>query len=811
MSFCVSIGLIRVLTLRVSGRKDHCVGWNRRNGERMDKRRARVAARGTQERWKRAVAVMLTGVLSFEAAFGNGLSTAFASPLGTDVENLESVQVIQGDELQDLVLTEESTNPDQTDNSQEPELESEPEDVRTEAWDWTGDTTHLMLMADNLVIDYGAVQELLNTTDQDAEKDAEPEEGAEGTDPLDLLPEQLPASVDLSFSLDSAVQGDTSDQEAETTDVPASLIAGDYFTVKLPDGVTLQDTDQPIDIFELDENDEPTTVRIATAEAQDEGTALKVTLTEPEDLAIDQTDQAVDQVESTDQTEQTITSTRSDVELSVSLESSLLAEDDAELIWALQTSSDDEADTQEAKLTLPAAAKLIEQLGIELPMVEEAEEESTTEETTEETSEEQADAASQTDVTYEPVGNASGSASLTMNWYDNNDSGNKRPGTDAVAQGLSLTFSLDGGDPLPLNEENAEKYFDMSEDAIARLFSVKETGVGTYTATASGLYTQVKDSNGITHNVTWTLSSAAEPEGYHRTQGEDGILNFQLLATSTYTIVAKVGEEKLSMGPAPASDFVVIDGTDNEVPLSVVNKQPGWTGTWDAESGTYKLTAPAYGLDGLPIEYGLTYTPETPGPTPGDGYTVTYDNAASANHGSSTTAVYDGGTATILRVGTTTFTATKQWLDAGNKQGKRPKDDDTITFTLWRYSSNGDTAANAAQVTDAAGNFVTLTAKVEDVTKNNAIDLGALLASQYPGLTLEKYDNDGYAYYYGIREESSFANYTTVYGSVADDGQTATDTAPNYTNIPQKNRGRIIALCRPTSYRSNMWTIPQID
>ena len=639
-----------------------------------------------------------------------------------------------------------------------------------------------MLMADNLVIDYDAVQELLNTTDQDAEKGAEPEEGVEGTDPLDLLPEQLPDSVDLSFSLDSAVQGDTSDQEAETTDVPASLIAGDYFTVKLPDGVTLQDTDQPIDIFELDENDEPTTVRIATAEAQDEGTALKVTLTEPEDLAIDQTDQAVDQVESTDQTEQTITSTRSDVELSVSLESSLLAEDDAELIWALQTSSDDEADTQEAKLTLPAAAKLIEQLGIELPMVEEAEEESTTEETTEETSEEQADAAPQADVTYEPVGNASGSASLTMNWYDNNDSDDKRPEAGALKESLSLTFSLDGGDPLPLNEENAQKYFGMDRDALAKLFSVTSTGVGTYTATASGLYTKVEDSNGTTHTVTWTLSSAAAPGGYYRTQGEAGSLNFQLLGTSTYTIVAKVGEEKLSMGSAPVSDFVVIDGSDNEVPLSVVNKQPGWKGVWDAESGTYQLTAPAYDLDGLPIEYGLTYAPETTNPTPDDTYTVTYDNAASANHGSSTTAVYDGGTATILRVGTTTFTATKQWLDAGDKQGKRPVGKE-ITFTLWRYSSNpisDDTAANAAQVTDAAGNFVTLTANVTE--ENDSIDLGALLASQYPGPTLEKYDNDGYAYYYGIREESSFANYTTVYGSVADDGQTATDTAPNYTD-----------------------------
>lgn len=131
-------------------------------------------------------------------------------------------------------------------------------------------------------------------------------------------------------------------------------------------------------------------------------------------------------------------------------------------------------------------------------------------------------------------------------------------------------------------------------------------------------------------------------------------------------------------------------------------------------------------------------------------------------------------------MGTTTFDATKQWLDASDKQHKRPSGDDTITFTLWRYSSNGDTAANAAQVTDAAGNFVTLTAKVEKVTKDNAIDLGALLTAQYPKLTLEKYDNDGYAYYYGIREESSFANYTTVYGSVSEDGQTTTDTSPNY-------------------------------
>lgn len=41
-----------------------------------DNRSSRPAS--PREGWRRAMAVMLTGVLSFEAAFGNGLSTALA-------------------------------------------------------------------------------------------------------------------------------------------------------------------------------------------------------------------------------------------------------------------------------------------------------------------------------------------------------------------------------------------------------------------------------------------------------------------------------------------------------------------------------------------------------------------------------------------------------------------------------------------------------------------------------------------------------------------------------------------------------------
>lgn len=715
-----------------------------------EKNPGRVKGHG---RARRGVSLALAAVLTFEALFNSGVTVALADALNGDTLQEEGVtQTAQPNVADDVTTGDTAADP-----------------VAVDAWDWTGRADNVALASDGITLDADALAAAVaaaQASDQDGAADA-----ATAADALRaLLPETIDATLDLALTLDPAADG--ADTGNHTVVIP-----GDTLVVRLPEGVTASGA--TTDVYQLDAAGSPTTIKVAEAAPSQDGTSLTLTFVEPVDPATGSTYYVGTPTEGTVPAadaagKRQLEKIDASVALEVSVSSALLADEASELGWTLQTSSADETVKQETVLALPGLGELAAQLGIEAPTAAPA--------GSADPAPVADDPAPQADLTYEPAGNASGSASLTMNWYDNNDSGNKRPGTDAVAQGLSLTFSLDGGDPLPLNEENAEKYFGMSADAIAGLFSVKETGVGTYTATASGLYTQVEDSNGNTHNVTWALSSDAAPDGYHRTQGEDGSLNFQLLTTSTYTIVAKVGEEKLSTDSAPASDFVVIDGSGSKVPLSAVNEQPGWEGVWDAESGTYKLTAPAYGLDGLPIEYGLTYAPETPNPTPGDGYTVSYDNAASTNHGSSTTAVYDGGTATILRVGTTTFTATKQWLDAGDKQGKRPKDDATITFTLWRYSSNGDTAANAAQVTDAAGNFVTLTAKVEDVTNNNAIDLGALLASQYPGLTLEKYDNDGYAYYYGIREESSFANYTTVYGSVAEDGQTATDTAPNYTD-----------------------------
>ena len=106
------------------------------------------------------------------------------------------------------------------------------------------------------------------------------------------------------------------------------------------------------------------------------------------------------------------------------------------------------------------------------------------------------------------------------------------------------------------------------------MVSVTQAGVGTYSVVLSNLYSAVVDENGETKQVTWDYSFS--DNDYFGSKDDDGNLCFQLLGTSTYTIVAKVGEEKLSTGSAPASDFVVIDGSGNKVKLADVNKRPGW-------------------------------------------------------------------------------------------------------------------------------------------------------------------------------------------------------------------------------------------
>ena len=329
--------------------------------------------------------------------------------------------------------------------------------------------------------------------------------------------------------------------------------------------------------------------------------------------------------------------------------------------------------------------------------------------------------------TYTPDTTNAESKTYTLTWADNNS--NERPGANELKAALSLTFSIDGAKPVVLTAETAQAYFGITAEEFAEMFDVVDPSLGTTKVTTAPLFTSVTDRSGKTYAITWNL--ACSLEGYHAAKTEGGFV-LQVLNKYTFKVEAKTGEEGFDTlfaegGPLYNLAFGCTQEGVGEWPVSGLSdkmNEHGWSVIWSTgeagdNTGTYTLTAPAYDAGGNPIEYFLTDGTNPPEIAIEEGYEFSYDNAESANHGSDTSAAYPGGTLTVTRVDTTTLDATKMWLDGGNRQLESGEEE--ITFTLWRYSSNGQTAANASQVTDESGNFVTIMGKISEVTGQDGV------------------------------------------------------------------------------------------
>lgn len=151
---------------------------------------------------------------------------------------------------------------------------------------------------------------------------------------------------------------------------------------------------------------------------------------------------------------------------------------------------------------------------------------------------------------------------------------------------------------------------------------------------------------------------------------------------------------------------------------------------------------------------------------------------------------------TLRHMGTTTFDATKAWLDDDNQEN-RP----ATRFTLWRYANNGTagaTTASQVQLTNKESGTLEYASISLDAKSETTVDLGDLLASTYQDVgSLPKYDPDGYPYIYALREESAPAGYEIVYGSVDGSGN-VTDTAPNYQD-PNGDPVTLTGKARPST------------
>lgn len=150
-------------------------------------------------------------------------------------------------------------------------------------------------------------------------------------------------------------------------------------------------------------------------------------------------------------------------------------------------------------------------------------------------------------------------------------------------------------------------------------------------------------------------------------------------------------------------------------------------------------------------------------PEAGDYFAIGYDNGEVPNYGDATNAVYGGGTVKLTLTGFREWNAAKVWLDDGDKSS-RP---DTV-FELWRYRAD-QPYSTASLVRDDSG----LPVEIDPVPAEGDPNKYIL---QIDGLP--KYDAEGYAYLYVVREYlegDTASRYEQVFGEVGENG-TVTDT-----------------------------------
>lgn len=609
----------------------------------------------------------------------------------------------------------------------------------------------------------------------------------------DELPSTIPATLRVDFRLNPGED---------------KLLVDDWIKTTLPNFLTFENA--TYEVFRLNEDGTETTEKIADAKV--ENGKLKITFVEA------------------GATEDTNAVVRGFVDLKATFSSALLG-DDQELkqTWTAQTDEDGTENnidvvfpTKQAVLDAwHAAHNIINDItGINKGEVEAQESANALSDG--------ANAVVESTTTYQVSLNKQVSSIIT--WCDNNSG--SRPSTDSLESGFIPYYAVQGTDDYrPLVVQDSDGRYVVPQQAIndlhlsdeqviqlstMPLVDITQTATNTYEVLSHALPGEVKtivtspeldedgnptydeDGNQIfnteekgTQKFDWKLVDTNTYNGYVDGTSSQWDHQYKMLTTDIeFTVIGKIGTEALPdvFGSNEENDFQFGATIDNQDKGSVSIAQAVEAGdlklntSSDGKTCTITGTVPAYDENGYPIVYYIEYNGEQ---NTEDYYQPTYDNSASANHGSDTTATYVGGTMTLRHAGTTEYHGTKQWLDDGDAT-KRP----AVTFTLWRYSLNGGSAATASQVTlsqDASvsgGTSSNSAASYVQVTlpagSDSTVDLHALLRNTYGDAIdqLPKYDPDGYPYAYALREEA-ISGYEQVFGSVAQDG-TVNDTPPTY-------------------------------
>ena len=410
------------------------------------------------------------------------------------------------------------------------------------------------------------------------------------------LPSMIPATLDLSFELDpSAWIGDSDadlsagNQDSATASSGVSdrrvIVPGDWFSVKLPEGLEIADETLALDVFQNDEQGNATTVKIA--EATWTGDKIKVSFVAPVDTSSDAAaldSQSMKQASSGDGP--TTSTLAASVQLPVTFSSSLVQDTPSTLTWLLQQTA---TESRSAELYVPSKGDLLSLMGL---VPNEGQSNSRTKDEV---------------IKIQPSSKRDGAASFVTLWADNNSG--SRPSTAEMMnrQEYGLYFQIEGDDTsyrlyetdnagnhivsqdamrlLGMTQEDLDNLRNPDTDCIVQ---VARKSTNSYEASASELYSQVvittqeMDEDGspalddegnpiykeTRKNITWSIKHDGVNEGetaydgaYIDASREDypGYINdgqevMQLLGDVVFNFTLRIGDEAKQLADLPEDE-----------------------------------------------------------------------------------------------------------------------------------------------------------------------------------------------------------------------------------------------------------------
>lgn len=399
---------------------------------------------------------------------------------------------------------------------------------------------------------------------------------------------------------------------------------------------------------------------------------------------------------------------------------------------------------------------------------------------------------------------------ITQNiiWADNNDENNDRPTIEGFKNQYTLSYRMTqvpNGDVLQgaLTESDAIalSVFKLGEFPA----TITKSGANRYKLEIKDLPTQMtytdEYGDSVTYEIEWTIAPK-NVAGYSLVNVTEDTLTewdnvssiteagwyYMLNTDFSFNVVLRQGGKNGTDEIAKAvKDHFRMDVSCEGKNLNGVGivKEPALNFNGSPTGVMTYQNVWKYNLDGARITYDVV---EREGVTKdkivvdsldstvtGDYFALTYDNSNSANYGSITNEIHENGTLYLTLTGKTGYEATKVWLDQGVEEKNRP----TGEFQLWRYRE-GENYTTAAPVRDDKGDFYTCDLDTGEDSFPVKFDIEFDVQKE---LGLEKYDPEGYRYFYVSREYLNSTNedgkpadnYEQVFGAVNEEGTKVTD------------------------------------